>query len=111
MEINPTNTPNALIKANIIEPLKTGPTNTLNPMIGDEEQFFPAHEEVVLAQGVVERERGVEVRVRGRRAGARLQVFGVERAEGREARPVLQVDFGRAVECWVRGEEGVVRAY
>lgn len=31
-------------------------------------------------------------------------------AEGRKARPVLQVDFGGAVQGGIGGEEGVVRA-
>ena len=90
MEVNPTNTPDPLIEANIIEPLKTGPTNRLDPMVRNKKQLFPAHEQVVLPQVVLQREGGVEVGVGGGGGVAgRFQVFAVQRPEGREAGPVL----------------------
>lgn len=94
MEINPTDTPINLIKTNIVEAFETRARDRLDAVIRHEEIFFPAHEDVLALLIVFERE--------GRRFGR----FG-QRAPGREARPVLQVDFFRGAPGRVGGFEEV----
>ena len=94
MEINPTDTPINLIETNVIKALETRARDRLDAVVGYEEVFFPAHEDVLALLVVLERE--------GRRFGR----FG-QRAPGREARPVLQVDFFRGAPGGVGGFEEV----
>jgi hypothetical protein len=109
MKVNPTHTPDPLIEANIVEPLEARATNTLDAMIGHKKQLFPPHKQMVLLQVVGKREAAVEM-AGGRAFGGGGEDFGVVGAEGGEAGPVLQIDFGGGVEGGVGGEEGVVRA-
>ena len=109
MEINPTNTPHPLIETDIIEPLKARATNTLHPMIRHKKQLLPPHEQMVLLQMIVKREATVEVGG-GRGLGGGGQDFCIVGPESGEARPVLQVYLGRAVQGRVGGEEEVIRA-
>ena len=97
MEINPTDTPIPLIKTNIIKPFKTRARNGFHAMVGDEEVFFPAHEDVLALLVVFERE--------GRRFGRFCQ-----RTPGWEPRPVLQIDFFRGAPGGVGGFEEVFGA-
>ena len=100
MKVNATNTPHPLIKAYIIESLKTSPTNTLHPMIRHQKQLLPSHKQMILAERVRECECGIQMRGAG---SGGFEVFAVEGAEGREAGPVLQVDFGGRVQGGVCG--------
>lgn len=97
MEINPTNTSINLIKANVIKTLETRARDRLHAVVRHEEVFFPAHENVFALLVVFERER--------RRFGG----FG-QRAPGREACPVLEVDFLRGTPGRVCGFEEVFGA-
>jgi hypothetical protein len=97
MEINPTNTPIDLIKANIIKPFKTSARDGLDAVVRHEEVFFPAHENVLALLVVFQRERG--------RFGGFCQW-----APGWEACPVLKVDFFRGAPGGVCGFEEVFGA-
>ena len=46
MEINPTDIPTDLIKTDVIEPFKARAQNLPHAMVGYQEGFFPAHEDV-----------------------------------------------------------------
>jgi hypothetical protein len=95
VEINPTNTPVNLIKTNVIKPLETRARDCLDAVIRHEEVFFPAHEDVFALLVILQRE--------GRRFGG----FG-QRAPGREACPVLKVDFFRGAPGGMCGLEKVL---
>ena len=97
MEINSTDTPINLIKTNVIEALEAGACDCLDAVVWHEEIFFPAHEDVLALLVVFQCE--------GWRFGGFCQ-----RAPGREARPVLQVDFFRGAPGGVSGFEEVFGA-
>lgn len=52
MEIDATDFPFDLVKADIVKPLKAGSVNGPNAVIGDKKVFFPPHENVVLLSHV-----------------------------------------------------------
>lgn len=64
MEVNATHAPHPLVEADVIKPLKTCARDTLDPVIGNEEKLFPAHEQVRLGEVVRQRKGAVEVRRR-----------------------------------------------
>jgi hypothetical protein len=97
MEVNPTNTPINLIETNIIKALETGTRDRFHAVVRHEEVFFPAHEDVLALLVILQCE------------GGRFGGFG-QRAPGREASPVLEVDFLRGAPGGVCGFEEVFGA-
>lgn len=97
MEINPTNTPINLIKTNVVKTLETRTRDRLHAVVRHKEVLFPAHEDMLALLVIFQRE------------GGRFGGFG-KRAPGREARPVLEVDFFRGAPGGVCGFEEVFGA-
>lgn len=58
VEVNPTDTPVALVEADVVEALETRARDRLDPVVGHEKVLFPAHENVLALLVVFEGERG-----------------------------------------------------
>ena len=56
VEINSSNTSGALIEADIVEALETCPGDGFDLVIGNQEVFFPTHEEMIVLRVVLESE-------------------------------------------------------
>ena len=97
MEINPTNSPIDLIETDIVKPLEAGAQDLAHPVVGHQEGFLPAHEDVFALRKVLV----VEVWL------LRL-VF--EGPPGGEARPVLHVGLVGGAPGGVPRLEGVLSA-
>lgn len=80
VEIYPTDTTVALVETYVVESLEAGAGDRFHAVVRHEEIFLPAHEDVLTLLIVLERE--------GRGFGG----FG-ETSPGREACPVLEVNF------------------
>lgn len=96
MEVNSTNSPLYLIKADIVESLEACTGDCPNTMIRHEEVFFPSHEDVLPLREVSEGEVG----------------FPGQLPEGspcRESRPVVHICFIGCAPRRVSGLERVLR--
>jgi len=97
MEVYPAYGPLTLVEADVVEALKAGAADRAHAMVGEEEVFLPAHEDVLALRHVGD----VEVALAG---------LFLEGAEGLELGPVLQVDLVGRAPVFVLGEEGVFGA-
>lgn len=97
MKINPADIARDLIEADVIKPFEAGARDLAHAMVGHEEGFLPAHEDVFALHGVVV----VEVWFLG--------LFG-HGSPGGEAGPVLHVGFVGGTPGGVARLEGVFGA-
>lgn len=97
MKVNSAHAPTPLVKADIIEALKTRPCNRAHPVIRDEEVLLPAHEDVLALRQVG------DVQVPPPRSSA-------EGAKRLELRPVLQVHLVRRAPVVVLRQKRVLRS-
>lgn len=97
VEVDPAHTAGALVETDVVEPFKTRTRDGLDPVVRDQEVFFPAHEQMFPLLVVFEREVG---------GFGRLG----KRSPGGEASPVLQINLFGAAPGRVRGFEEVFRA-
>ena len=58
VEIDATDTAVALVEANVVETLEARTRNRLNAMVGHQEVFFPAHENMLALLIILQREGG-----------------------------------------------------
>lgn len=101
MEINPTDCPLHLVKANIVESLKAGARDGPNPVVRHEEMLFPSHENMLALGDVLHDDL--------RRSGRAPRLLGVW-TESRELGPVGKVGAECGAPVSVTGGECVFMA-
>ena len=94
MEINPTDSPIHLVKADIIKPLEACARDLSYAMVRHQEVLLPAHEDVLALRPILAVEVGP-------------LSLALERPPGGEARPVQHVDFVGGAPGGVACLEGV----
>ena len=94
MEVDPLDRARDLVKHDVVKPFETGAHDLSHPVVGHEEGFFPAHEDVFALEMVLVVEVGA---------------FGLlgEGLPGAEAGPVVHVCFVGCAPARVAGLEGV----
>lgn len=97
MEINPTDVAADLVEADVVKPFETRPLDLAHAVVGDQEGFLPAHEDVLSLREVLVVEVGF--------AGLFAQL-----PPGGEPVPVLHVGFVGGAPGGVAGLESVFGA-
>lgn len=98
MKVDPADLPLHLIKANVIEPLKTGPVDRPHPVVGHKKVLFPPHEDVLPLGHVLDQDLT---------ALTRLLSIGTER---RKLSPVGEINLVCCAPGWVLCDEAVLGA-